>query len=432
MKTSFPKSKIRVLLVEGIHPVARQLLEEEGFRVSEQEKAPEPAALRRALREDDGVHIVGLRSKTLLDATALAASPRLLAVGAFCIGVNQIDVSEASRRGVAVFNSPFSNTRSVAELTIAEIIALHRGLTGQNERMHRGQWDKSADGAHEVRGRTLGIVGYGHIGSQVSILAEALGMRVIFHDTANRLPLGNARPCRTLGELLKTADAVSLHVPATPSTQNLIGREQIRLMRRGAYLINNARGSVVDVRALAEAIRSGHLAGAAADVFPQEPAGRGEAFRSELMGLPNVILTPHIAGSTEEAQENIARDVVRKILNFVNVGSTTDSVNLPQVDLPPQSGPDAGEAPDPATPAPPGTAPRGRVRRFLHLHENQPGVMQRVNEVMARRGVNVAAQYLQTRGDLGYVVMDLEGAVGSGLADELRAVQGTIRIRELL
>jgi D-3-phosphoglycerate dehydrogenase len=426
MKTSFPKNRIRVLLVEGIHPVARQLLEEEGFRVSEQDKAPEPSALRRALREGDGVHIVGIRSKTQLDAAALTASPRLLAVGAFCIGVNQIDLDEASRRGVAVFNSPFSNTRSVAELTIAEIIALHRGLTGQNERMHRGQWDKSSAGAHEVRGRTLGIVGYGHIGSQVSILAEALGMRVIFHDIANRLPLGNARPCRTLGELLRAADVVSLHVPATPSTHHLIGREQIRLMRRGAFLINNARGSVVDVRALAEGVRSGHLAGAAADVFPHEPAGRGEPFRSELIGLPNVILTPHIAGSTEEAQENIARDVVRKILNFVNVGSTTDSVNLPQVDLPPQGGPDAPDAGEP------GAAPRPRVRRFLHLHENQPGVMKRVNEVMARRGVNVAAQYLQTRGALGYVVMDLEGDVGPGLADELRAVEGTIRVRELL
>jgi D-3-phosphoglycerate dehydrogenase len=447
-KTSFPKDRIRVLVLEGIHASGRQALSDEGLEVIAHEKALEGAALRKALSDDAGVHLLGIRSKTTLTKDALEAAPRLLAVGAFCIGTNQIDLAEAAKRGVAVFNSPFSNTRSVAELTISEIIALHRRLTVQSERMHKGDWDKSAAGAHEVRGRTLGLVGYGHIGSQVSIIAEALGMRVLFFDIASKLPLGNARPCKTLDELLRASDVVSLHVPATPSTERMIGRAQLRAMPKGSMLINNARGSIVDIPALADALKSGHLAGCALDVFPDEPAGKGDRFTSEVQGLPNVILTPHIGGSTEEAQDHIAQDVVAKLLKFLNNGSTTGSVNLPQVDLPEQdhAGPDATPSANTnagtdggATSGPAGSAdaPPGarRVHRYLHLHRNVPGVMRKINDVFGARGINVLAQYLQTRGDIGYVVMDVEPhrdqTVSDAVLRGLREMPETIRVRVL-
>lgn len=418
MKTSFPKEKIRVLLVEGIHPVAKQTFSDEGFSVITHDKALEGAALKKALTDAGGVHVLGIRSKTALTKEMLTlAGPRLLTVGCFCIGTNQVDLEHGRRQGVAVFNSPFSNTRSVAELTIAEIIALHRRMLDQTIGMHKGQWDKSAAGAHEVRGRTVGIVGYGHIGSQVSVLAEAMGMRVVFFDIASKLPLGNARPCKSLDELLKVADVVTLHVPETPGTKGMLGKAQIKAMKRGAMLINNARGSVVDVAALAAAIKDGQLGGAALDVFPHEPAGKDEPFVSEVQGLKNVILTPHVGGSTEEAQESIAQDVVGKLLKFVNNGSTTGSVNVPMVDLPEQGAEDDGG--------------KRRVHRILHFHQNVPGVMSKVNALMAGLGVNIHAQYLQTRGDLGFVVFDVEAARGKEILAGLRGLPETVRVRAL-
>ncbi len=426
MKTSFPKEKIKVLLLEGVHPVAVERFKAEGFSVQLHEKAWDTAALEKAIGDGAGAgaaHVLGIRSKTTLTAPVLASAKRLMAVGCFCIGTNQVALGEASQRGVAVFNSPFSNTRSVAELTLAEIIALHRRMVDQSTAMHTGNWDKSAAGAHEVRGRTLGIVGYGHIGTQVSILAEALGMRVVFFDILSKLSLGNARACRSLDELLKASDVVTLHVPETPATRGLIGRAQIKAMKKGAHLINNARGSVVDVAALAEALKSRHLAGAALDVFPHEPSGRDEPFKSELLGLPNVILTPHVGGSTEEAQESIAQDVCDKLIRFINVGATSGSVNMPVVDLPEQ-----GSASDAAD-----GKPGRRSHRILHLHKNVPGVMSKVNAVMAEQKVNINAQYLQTKGDVGYVVFDIEPTPAKGplIVEALRKLPETIKVRAL-
>jgi D-3-phosphoglycerate dehydrogenase len=414
--TSFPKEKIKVLLLEGIHASGAQRLREEGFSVETSAKALDDAALAKALAA--GVHILGIRSKTTVSPAVLARAPRLLTVGAFCIGVNQIACDDAAQRGVAVFNSPFSNTRSVAELTIAETIALYRRLADQTANMHRGIWDKSAAGAHEVRGRTIGLIGYGHIGSQVSVLAEAMGMRVLFYDILSKLPLGNARPCRSLDELLRHSDVVSLHVPATKSTDRMIGKAQLKMMRKGAMLINNARGSVVDIPALAEAIKSKHLGGAALDVFPYEPAGNDEPFTSELLGLPNVIMTPHVGGSTEEAQESIAQDVVDKLIRYVNVGVSTGSVNFPNLDLPPQH----------ETPADDGPV---RSHRILHVHRNVPGVLSKMNALIAELGVNINAQYLQTNKHIGYAVLDVAPRSGKDILSGLRALPETIRARPL-
>jgi D-3-phosphoglycerate dehydrogenase len=425
VKTSFPKEKIKVLLLEGVHPVAVERFKAEGFSVQLFEKAWDAAALEKAIGAGAGsgaAHVLGIRSKTTLTAPVLASAKRLMAVGCFCIGTNQVALGEASQRGVAVFNSPFSNTRSVAELTLAEIIALHRRMVDQSAAMHTGNWDKSAAGAHEVRGRTLGIVGYGHIGTQVSILAEALGMRVMFFDILSKLSLGNARACRSLEELLKASDVVTLHVPETAQTKGMVGKAQIKLMKKGAFLINNARGSVVDIPALAEALKSKHLAGAALDVFPYEPAGRDEVFKSELLGLPNVILTPHVGGSTEEAQESIAQDVCDKLIRFMNVGATSGSVNMPVVDLPEQ-----GPAEDGATDG------KRRSHRILHLHKNVPGVMSKVNAVMGEQKININAQYLQTKGEVGYVVFDIEPTPTKGplIVDALRKLPETIKVRAL-
>jgi D-3-phosphoglycerate dehydrogenase len=411
-RTSFPKEKIKVLLLEGVHPTGAARLREEGFSVEASAKALDEAALAKALA--GGVHVLGIRSKTLVTPAVLASATRLLTVGCFCIGTNQVALDDACLRGVTVFNSPFSNTRSVAELTIAEIIALHRRMTDQSAAMHKGVWDKSAAGAHEVRGRTLGIVGYGHIGSQVSILAEAMGMKVAFYDILSKLPLGNARPCRSLEELLKLADVLTLHVPETPQTKGMIARAQLRQLRKGSYVINNARGSVVDVPALADALRSGYVAGAALDVFPHEPSGNDEGFKSELLGLTNVILTPHVGGSTEEAQENIALDVCDKLVRLVNVGTTTASVNMPQVDLPPQES-GAGK----------------RTHRVLHVHKNVPGVLSKVNALIAHLGVNINAQYLQTNRHVGYAVLDVDPSNGKAILAGLRDLPETIRVRAL-
>jgi len=416
MKTSFPKNKIKVVLLEGVHPAGAEALRGEGFTVETMAGSPDRAKLLRAVAD---CHVLGIRSKTRVPREVLDAAPRLLTVGCFCIGTDQVDLAGARHRGVPVFNAPFSNTRSVAELTIAEIIALHRGLTEKSRQLHDGVWDKSAAGAHEVRGRTLGIVGYGHIGSQVSVLAEALGMRVIYYDVVPKLALGNARAVRSLTDLLKSADVVTLHVPATAATANMIGAKQLRCMKKGAMLINNARGSVVNIDALVDALREGHIAGAALDVFPEEPAGKDEAFKSPLRGVPNVILTPHIGGSTEEAQETIALDVSEKLAKFVNVGSTTGAVNVPEVELPGQD--ESGG----------GGGVKTRRHRVLHFHRNVPGVLSNMHRLIADLGANIAAEYLRTHEDVGYVVLDVDPTDAKKVLEGVKKIPETIRARLL-
>ena len=411
MKTSFPKDRIEIVLLESVHPDGAAELERTGYTVRAHKGALEGDALAQEIRR---AHAVGVRSKTRLDAGTLAGCERLLAAGCFCAGTDQVDLDAAARAGIPVFNAPFSNTRSVAELTIAEVIALHRRLTERSDALHKGRWDKSAAGSHEVRGRTLGIVGYGHIGAQVSVLAEAMGMRVLYFDVASKLALGNARQTGSLDELLARADAVTVHVPDSDSTRGLIGAEQIAKMKPGAYLINNARGGVVDLDALAGALRDGRLAGAALDVFPSEPARAGDAFGCPLQGMPNVILTPHIGGSTAEAQRAIALDVAAKITRFIDTGSTIGAVNVPEVDLPEQ--PEG--APD-------------RPHRILNFHRNVPGVLGQIHKAAADLGVNVAGQYLRTMGEIGYVVIDVDPSDTEAFNDRLRAIPETIRTRVL-
>lgn len=411
--TSFPRDRMRIVLVEGVHERAGDIFEREGFRVEMLKHAPGPAELADLL---ETAHVLGIRSKTQVEAQHVAAASRLLALGCFCIGTNQVALDAAAERGIPVFNAPFSNTRSVAELTIAEIIALHRRLLVRSDALHAGRWDKSASGSHEVRGRVLGIVGYGHIGSQVSVLAEALGMRVVYFDIEPKLALGNAQRLATLAELLGSADVVTLHVPATPLTKNMIGCEQLAAMKRGSFLINNARGSVVDVPALAKAVGSGHLGGAAIDVFPHEPASKDEPFHSDLCGLENVILTPHIGGSTAEAQANIAEDVVSKVIHFINRGSTTGAVNVPRVELPEQASDDAQTR---------------RPHRILHFHRNEPGVLSKLHTLIAELGVNITGEHLQTNARLGYVVLDVSPTDADELLARIRTMPETIRTRVL-
>jgi D-3-phosphoglycerate dehydrogenase len=406
-RLSLAKSHIRVLLLEGVHDSALGWFGQSGYdNVTRLKTALEGPALIEALR---GVHMLGIRSRTQLTAAVLDAADRLMAVGCFCIGTNQVDLQAARARGIPVFNAPFSNTRSVAELVIGEIIMLMRGIIARSNAAHDGKWDKSADGSFELRGKTLGIVGYGNIGSQLSVLAEAMGMRVIYHDIQDKLPHGNARPVATLAALLSEADVVSLHVPETAGTLNLIGAAEVQAMKPGSYLLNNARGTVVDLEAAAAALRSGHLAGAAIDVFPIEPRGNAEPFRSPLQGLNNVILTPHVGGSTAEAQARIGVEVARKLVEHSDIGSTVGAVNFPQVALPPR--------------------PHGC--RFMHVHRNLPGMLGRINGVFASRGLNIAAQYLQTEGDLGYVVVESDDSeiAGEAVLNELKAIEGTVRAR---
>jgi len=426
----FPKQRVEVVLTESIHPRAVELCESEGFKVKLLKGAPDPKQLRELLRT---AHVVGIRSKTELTAEALRDAPRLLAAGCFCIGTNQVDVETACAAGVPVFNSPFSNTRSVAELTIAEVISLVRGIFVKSQRMHRGEWDKSSAGAHEVRGRTLGIVGYGHIGTQMSVLAEAMGMKVVFYDVIPKLAMGNARRSASLGALLEESDVVTLHVPATARTRNMIGEREIARMKKGAALINNARGSVVDLAALTAALKKGKLGGAALDVFPKEPSAAGERFESELCGMDNVILTPHVGGSTEEAQEAIAEDVCVKLIRFVNNGSTTGAVNVPQVELPGQGGEgeDGGGSGGNGAGAGSGGGGGARRHRILHFHRNQPGVMKKINGAAADLGANIAAQYLQTNESIGYVVVDVDPTDGARLTERLKSIEETIRVRML-
>jgi D-3-phosphoglycerate dehydrogenase len=395
---------MKALLLENIHPEAVRLLNERGIEVTTAKGALDEAELVEAVQ---GYDLLGIRSKTNVPAAVLDAAPDLLAVGAFCIGTNQIDLAAAAGKGVAVFNAPFSNTRSVVELVIAEIISMARHLTDKNALMHAGVWDKSAAGAHEVRGRTLGIVGYGNIGSQLSVVAESLGMRVLFYDVADKLALGNARRCDSLDELLAEAETVTLHVDGRAGNAGLFGAAEFAKMRPRSLFLNLCRGIVVDHEALREHLVSGHIAGAALDVFETEPKAAGEPFSSSLQGLPNVILTPHVGGSTEEAQEDIGRFVAGKLRDFASGGSTTMSVNLPQV-----------QADD-------GT---GRYR-ILHVHHNVPGVLATMNGVLADFGVNIEGQVLSTRGQLGYVVTDAGGPLSAALLDKLESLPETVRLR---
>ncbi len=396
----------RALLLEGIHPHAVSRLTSVGYEVE---------ALGRALDEDElvarlgGVHLLGLRSKTGVSAAALKAAPELVAIGAFCIGTDQVDLAAAAAAGVPVFNAPFSNTRSVVELAVAEIIALTRRLTEKNAAMHAGVWDKAAEGSHEVRGRDLGIVGYGNIGTQLSVLAENLGMRVYFYDTADKLALGNAQRCDTLDDLLHVADVVTLHVDGRPGNSGFFGEEQFARMRAGSLFLNLSRGFVIDHAALRRHLDSGHLAGAAVDVFPSEPKGRGDEFVSELRGLPNVILTPHIGGSTEEAQADIGAFVANKLHQYAAEGVTTLSVNLPPVAMPQQPG----------------------THRLVHIHRNTPGVLAAVNSILAEHAVNVEGQLLGTRGEVGFLLTDIGTRYSDEVVDRLRAMEQTIRLRVL-
>jgi len=397
---------LRALLLENLHPVARELLVAQGIEVTTRSGALDEDELIEAL---DGVHLLGIRSKTHVTERVVENAPDLLAIGAYCIGTNQIDLSAAAHRGIAAFNAPFSNTRSVVELALAEIIALARRLTERDKALHAGVWDKTAEGAHEVRGRTLGIVGYGNIGTQLSVLAENLGMSVVFYDTQEKLALGNARRAETLDELLAVADTVTLHVDGRAGNAGLFGAEQFAKMKPRSIFLNLSRGFVVDYAALRESILSGHIAGAAIDVFPDEPKKRGDAFDSELRGLPNVILTPHVGGSTQEAQESIGNFVSGKLRDYLTTGSTTLSVNLPNLAL---------------------AQTNGR-HRFAHLHRNTPGVLAAVNQTLAEHGVNIASQLLATQGDLGYVVTEVDGAVDPAVEAALAAMEQTIRLRVL-
>lgn len=404
---SLPKDKIKILLLEGISDTAVSMLAQRGYQnVERLTGALDEAELKEKLSD---VRILGIRSRTQVTASVLEATDRLVAVGCFSVGTNQIDLEAAQRRGVPVFNAPFSNTRSVAELTIAEIIMLYRRTFQRSQAAHIGRWEKSASQSHEIRGKTLGIVGYGNIGTQLSNLAEAMGMRVIYYDHTDKLRHGNVEPASSLSELLGTADVISLHVPQTPETRGMIGRQQIEQMKDGAILINNARGDLIDLDALADALKSGRLAGAAVDVFPVEPPSNKDSFVSPLQGIENVILTPHVGGSTLEAQSRIGEEVARKLADYSDIGNTVGAVNFPEVLLPPR---------------PIGT-------RFLQIQRNLPGELRRLNEVFSENEINIAGQYYQTKGDIGYVVLDTDSemADAENVLKQIRALEGTIRAR---
>jgi len=406
-KTSLDKSKIKILLLEGIHQSAVDTLLNAGYTNFE--------TLSTSLTEADliekirDVHFIGIRSRTQLNERVFAAAEKLTAVGCFCIGTNQVDLDAALKRAIPVFNAPYSNTRSVAELVLAETVMLLRGIPEKNARAHQGGWLKSAKNSHETRGKTLGIVGYGSIGAQLSVLAESLGLDVLYYDVVTKLAMGNARQVGSLEELLARADVVSLHVPDLPSTRWMIGAEQIALMKQGGILINASRGSVVDIEALADALKSDKLLGAAIDVFPVEPKGADEEFSSPLRGLENVILTPHIGGSTLEAQQNIGIEVAEKLVTYSDNGTTISSVNFPEVALP--SHPDK--------------------HRLLHIHENVPGVLFEINRVLSENGINIASQFLQTNDKVGYVVIDVDKAYGKQALEALKQVDHTLRLRVL-
>lgn len=409
-KISLGKEKIKFLLLEGIHSTALDNLQAAGYaNIDYNRAALDSQALQLAIRD---AHFIGIRSRTQLTAEILDAAEKLIAIGCFCIGTNQVDIEAATLRGIPVFNAPYSNTRSVAELIIGELLLLLRGIPQANAEMHRGRWNKSAEGCYEARGKTLGIIGYGHIGMQLGVLAENLGLRVLFFDIENKLPLGNAVQIDKLTKLLSVSDIVSLHVPETTETHNMISAAELELMKPGALLINASRGNVVDILALNEALAARHLAGAAIDVFPEEPASNSDPFVSPLCQFDNVILTPHIGGSTKEAQANIGLEVSHKLIKYSDNGSTLTAVNFPQVSLPPHG---------------------AKSSRLLHIHQNRPGILTAVNQVFAQQQINIAAQYLQTSAQIGYVVIDINAdeAIAYQILACLKAIPGTVRARLL-
>ena len=404
---SLEKSKIKFLLLEGVHPSARATLQQSGYsNIEEHKKALPLEELKVAIAN---AHFVGIRSRTQLTQEVFDAAKKLVAVGCFCIGSNQVELDAATRRGITVFNAPFSNTRSVAELVLAEAILLLRGVPSKNAAAHRGEWQKTAANAFEIRGKKLGIIGYGNIGMQLGVIAEGLGMQVQFYDTRNKLPLGNARQVPSLNQLLASSDVVSLHVPESPATQNLIGAAQLAQMPAGSILINASRGTVVDIDALADALQSGALGGAGVDVFPVEPRSNDDEFMSPLRRFDNTFLTPHIGGSTTEAQENIGMEVAEKLARYSDTGTTTSSLNFPEVALPEHAG----------------------SHRLLHIHRNVPGVLSAINSVFSENRINVSAQFLQTNDQVGYVVIDIDAEYSDMALKKLAAIDGTIRSRVL-
>jgi D-3-phosphoglycerate dehydrogenase len=409
-KLSLEKDKIKVVLLEGIHENAVKMFKEAGYsNVDHYPAALDADELKSVVSE---AHFLGIRSRTKLTEEVIDAAGKLTSIGCFCIGTNQVDLQAAAMRGIPVFNAPYSNTRSVAELVLGQIIMLLRGIPQRNAAAHAGGWLKNAHGSYEARGKTLGIIGYGHIGSQLSVLAESLGMNVIYYDVINKLAMGNATSCTSMDELLEKSDVVSLHVPANEQTKNMITAAEIAKMKKGVHLINAARGNVIVIDDLAAAVESGHVAGAALDVFPVEPAGKDEQFESPLRGMNNVILTPHIGGSTQEAQENIGIEVADKLITYSDNGSTLGAVNFPEVSLP----------------------VKDRTHtRFMHIHRNVPGVLLKINDVFARRGINISGQYLRSEGGVGYVVVEVDEEIkpGEGVRKELSSIEGTLRVRFL-
>ncbi len=406
-KTSYPKEKIKVLLLENISEITVRNFTRQGYtQVQRLGKAYSEKELIDAVKQ---VHILGIRSKSHVSQAVLKAATRLQAIGCFCIGVNQVDLKEATNQGIAVFNAPYSNTRSVAELVIGSAIMLIRRIPDKSVAAHKGSWMKEASGSYELRGKTLGIIGYGNIGSQVSVLAESLGMKVIFYDVETRLPLGNATDMRTLKDVLGKSDVVTLHVPETPQTKNLINKNNLKQFKKGSIIINYARGTVMDLSAVRNAILDGHIAGAAVDVFPLEPEKNGDHFETPLQGLPNVILTPHIGGSTEEAQQNIGEDVSNKLLNYLEKGITLGSHTIPALSLPPQAG----------------------SHRILHIHKNVPGVLSQINGELSRHSINILGQYLKTNEEIGYVVVDVDHKLSKHATQLLKEVPHTLKVRLL-
>ncbi|MCD2422033.1 phosphoglycerate dehydrogenase [Niabella pedocola] len=404
-ETSYPKEKIRILFLENISDFAVQRFKEEGY--SKVEKLSKALSEEELIKEIKNVHILGIRSKTHITKKVLDAAEKLQAIGCFCIGVNQVDLTAATEKGVVVFNAPYSNTRSVAELVIANSIMLIRRLPDKIRAAHDGIWMKDSKGSYELRGKTLGIIGYGNIGSQVSVLAEAMGMKVLFYDVETKLPLGNAKDAKTLKELLQQSDVVTLHVPDNPQTRNLITRNNLKYFKKGSILINYARGEVVNLDDLSKFMKEGHISGAALDVFPWEPEKNGDKFTSPMQNLPNVILTPHIGGSTEEAQENIGVDVSSKLFNFIEKGISNGSHTVPALALPLQDG----------------------VHRILHIHYNKPGVLSEINTLLSNNNINITGQYLKTNDEIGYVVLDVEKGVSKKAASILSNVKHTIKTR---
>ncbi|TGN08152.1 phosphoglycerate dehydrogenase [Leptospira ilyithenensis] len=404
---SYPKGKIKVLLLENIHKDAYELFKKDGFDVTLEKDALDEADLAKRIGE---IHILGIRSKTNVTPKVLANARRLLTIGCFCIGTNQVDLEGAEKIAVPVFNAPYSNTRSVAELVIAEIIMLARKATDQSRDVHLGKWNKIAKGCFEVRGKTLGIVGYGHIGSQVSVLAESMGMKVIFFDVIAKLPLGNASPVDTYEDLLQQADFITFHVPETEETENLFDKKHLEHIKPHSYLLNLSRGKVVNIEALAEGLKSGRIAGAGIDVYPEEPKSNDDPFKSPLQGLNNVILTPHVGGSTEEAQKNIGTEVAQKLLKFINNGSTTFSVNFPNIEL--------------------GNLKPG-FHRILNIHKNQPGFLRDINSIISEMGGNILSQHLSTSTNIGYLSMEIDRNLGDELKNKIKAHQHSIRTRIL-